>query len=137
MSEELRETNIRRVLCEKLQKDKDLVVVSKWKDVGFGADILHPKKKRSLLFGEFDIITFRKQRTGDKLRLLVTGYEIKGYTQYRGKYIAPNNKDGITQALALLYDGADLAYLVRPIPEKEADHLIRFCNMYVHAIDNI
>ncbi len=129
MNKDLTENNIRKALLSKLQKHKNLVVVSKWKGVYLGKDILHRKEKLSPLFGEFDIVTFRRRQSRGKFKLEVTGYEIKGcrWNKRRGKFDVPNIKEGMGQTLSYLSNGADFVYLVRPPPktERKSKELIR------------
>lgn len=129
MSNRLTEDNIRKIWCKRLRKRKTSVVISKWKRVHLGRDILHKEQKLSPLFGEFDVVIFRRRRSDGKYNLQVIGYEIKGcrWDFKRRRYEVPNIKEGMGQALSYLSNGADFAYVVRPQPKskRESNQLIQ------------
>ena len=102
------------------------------------------KKEKTFLYREFDIARFHREKGQYTTALKLYGYEIKGYEKitkkYRGEsrttYKEPTFGFGIGQALTLLYQGADFAYLVIPKPKKDKDrsNLADFCEKYANYI---
>lgn len=67
------------------------------------------------LYREFDLLDFAKQDS----QLVLTGYEVKGYTRSKNKLIPPQVGEGIGQVLTYLLQGVDFGYLILPKPEEE------------------
>jgi hypothetical protein len=86
----------------------------------------------------FDIAMIERQgmiKTG--YDLIITGYEAKGYTlNKQKKWSPPAFGEGLDQALALLMNGADFAYLVHPEPKRSEDklELKELCERYANYL---
>jgi hypothetical protein len=83
----------------------------------------------------FDVAMIeRKEISQNYYDLIITGYEAKGYTlNKQEKWSPPAFGEGLDQALALLMNGADFAYLVHPEPKRSEDKqaLKVLCEQYV------
>jgi len=108
-----------------------------WK--GWSYRVGKKNREKTFFYREFDIARFQREKSQYTTRLRLYGYEIKGYEKrtrkYKGQprttYKEPAFGLGISQALVLLYQGADFAYLVIPEPEKDKQNDLRdFCDKY-------
>jgi len=94
------------------------VVAQSWR--GYGTRVDRNRTERYYFNREFDVAQFVRQTTqpifgGPFHSLSLYGYEVKGYTKdKKGRWIRPAYAAGIEQALVLLQQGADWAYLVLP-----------------------
>ncbi|HKZ43078.1 MAG TPA: hypothetical protein VJ044_19120, partial [Candidatus Hodarchaeales archaeon] len=66
--------------------------------------------------------------------IVLTGFEVKGFGKKSGK--APPFAHGLDQALVLLHQGADFAYLVHPEPQKNDDKIAlnELCTKYAPLV---
>jgi len=103
------EERIRTALYDHLAKTDDAIVEC-WK--GWVTRTANGKFKKHYFHREFDMAQFHKE---PYLTTLI-GYEIKGCTTEKKKtdYKPPAFAEGIDQAQVLLFQGADLVYLVIP-----------------------
>ena len=100
------------------------------------------QREKTFFYREFDVARFHKEQFQNQTDLLLYGYEVKGYQKaLKGRerttaYKEPAFGAGIDQALILLYQGADFAYLVIPEPEKETDrsNLRDLCDKYAYYV---
>jgi hypothetical protein len=95
----------------------DSVIVKNW--MGWSYRVSGNKKEQDKFRREFDIAVFQKQTFGSTSNLVLTGFEIKGFSQRPTK--PPAFLEGLDQAIALLGQGADHSYLVHPEPDKQED----------------
>jgi hypothetical protein len=95
----------------------DSVIVKNW--MGWSYRVSGNKKEQDKFRREFDIAVFQKQTFGSASNLVLTGFEIKGFSQKPPK--PPAFLEGLDQAIALLGQGADYSYLVHPEPDKHED----------------
>ena len=134
MNEEFTEKIIHDKLWEHLTKLYwEDCFAKKWKGwtyrTGEGRD-------KSFFYREFDIARFHRIKREHTTELWLYGYEVKGYTKKNEKYYDPPFGHGVEQALVLLYQGADYAYVVIPEPELERDKndLKEFCDQFARHI---
>lgn len=93
------------------------VRVKNWRGWSLRTDRNHSHK--SPFYREFDLAVFYKDATE---QLLCEGFEVKGYTNTKdGKPVEPEWGEGLDQALALLFQSADYAYLIYPEPQRIED----------------
>ena len=113
-------------------KDEQRVRVKNWTGWSYRKGRSH--KERTQFYREFDIAIFSKASSYD---LELTGYEIKGWRKDRkGKMFEPAFGDGLDQALVLLQEGADFAYVVYPEPtnQRNKTDLKELCDRYASHI---
>lgn len=113
-----------------------------WKGWSYRVGKKH--REKTFFYREFDIARFHREERRYSTTLQLYGYEIKGYEkikrrhkgEVRTTYKEPAFGLGLEQALILLYQGADFAYLVIPEPEKEREknNLQDFCKKYARYI---
>jgi len=121
--------------------DQDCIVKN-WK--GWSYRRGKEKREKSFFYREFDVARFHREQHQHTTNLWLYGYEVKGYEKITRKtkgeikviYKEPTFGLGIEQALVLLYQGADYAYLVIPESKKERDknNLQDFCEKYARNI---
>ena len=107
------------------KKYPDSVIAKNW--LGWSYRGEKGRREPTKFYREFDIALFQRiiQTAGVKpiessIRTLVfTGFEVKGFEEKSKK--PPSFVEGLEQAIVLLHQGADFAYLVHPEPEKEDD----------------
>jgi hypothetical protein len=75
------------------------------------------KKEQDKFRREFDVAVFQRQTVSGVHNLILTGFEIKGFSKKPAR--APAFAEGLDQAIVLLGQGADYSYLVHPDPEIE------------------
>ncbi len=93
-------------------------------------------RDKSFFYREFDIARFHRIKRDHTTELWLHGYEVKGYTKKVETYYEPSFGHGIEQALVLLFQGADYAYVVIPEP-KDNDYkndLKEFCEKFARNI---
>jgi hypothetical protein len=143
MDEEFTEQKIHQKLWDYLTKlyDQDCFARN-WK--GWSYRVGKKQREKTFFYREFDIARFHREQRPYGSELWLYGYEIKGYEKVTKKYKKkkriiykePAFGAGIEQALILLYQGADYAYLVIPEPKevKDKNSLNDFCEKYAHPI---
>lgn len=124
------EERIRTALYDNLAARPDDAIVECWK--GWITRTANGKSKRHYFRREFDVGQFHIE----PYKITLTGYEVKGCTEEKKKtgYKPPAFAEGIDQAQVLLFQGADLVYLVTPEPSdpKERQDLQDLCHRYSH-----
>jgi hypothetical protein len=143
MNEEFTEEKVHQKLWDYLTKlhDQDCFARN-WK--GWSYRVGKEQREKTFFYREFDIARFHREQLQYITNLWLYGYEIKGYEKITRKskgesktaYEEPAFGLGIEQALVLLYQGADFAYLVIPEPKDEKDktNLKDFCDKYAHYV---
>lgn len=142
--DEFTEDNVRKMLynslCENFPND---LVVEKW--TGWSFRIGKKRRERHRFLREFDIALFSRGKREFILRrpimeilkppyyLTLIGIEIKGLTKEKVKMKPPGFAEGVDQALVLLHQGADYAYLVTP-ESKNDKELKLFCDNFASKI---
>lgn len=139
MNGEFTEEKIQERFYNHLSSDKSRVVITNWKGWTYRADDVKGGQK-TFFHREFDIATFEKHNH----ELILTGYEVKGYTKAKRKikneeqitYEPPPFAAGVDQALVLLLEGADYSYLVIPEPKRDVDRddLKKLCDDFASKI---
>jgi hypothetical protein len=100
----------------------DSVIVKNW--MGWSYRGAGDKKEQDKFRREFDLAVFQRKTVGTIYQLVLTGFEIKGYSQEKKQKKPPRPPafaEGLDQALVLLHQGADYSYLVHPEPENDGD----------------
>jgi len=112
------EDEIRTILFKKFSGSNNLVL-TKWR--GWTIYGTGGKGESVFLRMEFDIARFeRRVRQYLSPEITLTGYEVKGVTRTKeGESRFPSFAEGVSQALALLFQGADYSYLVWPEPDDD------------------
>jgi len=120
---------VTKTLYEELCRDRSLLVARKWK--GWSIRGTQERAEKQLFDREFDIAVFERgprRLSSPFYEIGLTGYEIKGCTEKRG---APPFMDGLDQALVLLFEHADFAYLVYPdLGEQIRKRMSQLCDRY-------
>jgi hypothetical protein len=143
MNEEFTEEKIHEKLWDYLSKLYEQDCLAKnWR--GWSYRVGKEQREKTFFYREFDIARFHREQLQYTTNLWLYGYEVKGYGKIIRKskgeskitYEEPAFGLGIEQALVLLYQGADFAYLVIPEPKKERDknNLQDFCEKYARYI---
>jgi hypothetical protein len=105
----------------------DSVIVKNW--MGWSYRGKEDRKEQTRFFREFDIALFERKTQAGMHSLVLTGFEIKGFGEKSGKL--PAFAQGLDQALALLHQGADYAYLLHPEPaERDKKDLKDLCEKF-------
>ena len=122
------EERIRTALYDHLVKTTQDAIVECWK--GWITRTANGKFKKHYFHREFDVAQFHTE----PYTITLTGYEVKGCTKEKKKtgYKPPAFAEGIDQAQVLLWQGADLVYLVIPEPQEFQDSrdLQDLCKVY-------
>jgi len=143
MNEEFTEPQLHDKLWDHLTKTYAQDCLARnWK--GWSYRVGKKKREKTFFYREFDVARFHRVQHQYTTELWLYGYEIKGYEKitrkHKGKsrttYKAPAFGHGLEQALILLYQGTDFAYLVIPEPKKEGEkkNLKEFCEKFVRYI---
>ena len=95
-----------------------------------GKPINHSKP--TSFYSEFDIANFERDSEN---KLLIKGYEVKGYTNKDNPSRPPDFADGVGQALALLLQGADYSFVILPkLKGEDTEGLKLLCDQYAKSI---
>lgn len=129
--QDMTEGFVAKALYETLCKDKDLLVARHWRGWTIrGAQ----KKEKQPLDREFDIVVFRRgvrRLVSPFYEIELTGYEVKGYQESR----PPSFMEGLDQAIVLLEQFADFAYLVYPdLGDETRIRMKMVCDRYAQHI---
>jgi hypothetical protein len=114
-SEDLIHDKLFREILPKTYSDS--VIIKNW--MGWSHRGPENKREQMKFWREFDIAIFQRETVASAHNLVLTGFEIKGFAQKPTRF--PAFAEGLDQAIVLLAQGADFAYLVHPEPEKEGD----------------
>lgn len=121
------------------------VIVEKWSGYSVKTG---KERERKYLLREIDIARFSRIAIPELTRAIFGGvsynirlyaYEVKGYTKMKdGGFSEPTFGNGIDQAIANLYQGADLSYVVYPETHEETrNNLIKMCETFAPRVDLI
>jgi hypothetical protein len=94
----------------------DSVIVKNW--MGWSHRGSENKKEQRKFWREFDIAIFQRMTIGYSHDVVLTGFEIKGFAQKPPRF--PAFAEGLDQAIVLLAQGANFAYLVHPEPDRKS-----------------
>lgn len=129
---DMTEDFIAKTLYGKLCSDKDLLVARQWK--GWTIRGAQERAEKQLFDREFDIAVFKRgprRSFSPFYEIELTGYEIKGHR----KGSPPSFMEGLDQAIMLLEQFADFAYLVYPdLGEEARNRMKRVCDRYAQHV---
>lgn len=130
------EAKIQDKFFQEFLRDRDSIRVKDWSGWSYKRGRSHTDQTR--FYREFDVAVFsRKILPYGGYDLKLTGYEVKGWKKdSSGKMREPPFGEGLDQALALLQQGADFAYVIYPEPRKKEDKsaLKELCERYASNI---
>ena len=130
------ETQIQDKFYREFLKGVDSIQVKDWSGWSYKKNRKHREQTR--FYREFDIAVFsRKSLPSGSFDLKLVGYEVKGWRKdRRGKMVEAPFGEGLDQALVLLQQGADLAYVIYPEPKRQKDKsdLKELCDRYAPNI---
>jgi len=128
------ETQIQDTFFREFLKDEDSIRVKDWG--GWSYKKGRNRKEQTRFYREFDIAVFSRKPLAYGHDLKLTGYEVKGWRKDRGKVREPPFGEGLDQALVLLQQGADFAYVIYPKPKRaeDKDALKELCDRYAPYI---
>lgn len=130
------ESEIHGKFFREFLKDSESVIVKNWSGWSYKKGRRHREQTR--FYREFDIAVFsRTALPAEMYELKLTGYEVKGWRKgHGGKMIEPPFGEGIDQALVLLQQGADYAYVIYPEPKNDEykSALKELCDRYARDI---
>jgi len=131
------EAQITDKFLKEFLKDGESIRVKDWG--GWSYRTGRNSRQQTRFWREFDIAVFSRTTLsgGGGYELTLKGYEVKGWRKDRkGKMIAPPFGEGLDQALVLLQQGANFAYLIHPQPKRDEDKsaLKELCDMYAPCV---
>ena len=121
-------------------REPEVYLIKNWMGWSFRTKTMNSKKGKptnhtpqTRFYREFDIA--RLERDKDN-KLIISGYEIKGYTNKAEPITPPPFAEGIGQALSLLLQGADYSYVILPEEKepKNKDGLKTLCDRYAKSV---
>ncbi len=121
-------------------REPEVHLIKNWMGWSFRTKTMNSRKSKptnhtpqTTFYREFDIARLEKDNNG---KLIIRGYEVKGYTNKDEPITPPRFAVGIGQAISLLLQGADYSYMILPEEKerKNMEGLKLLCDQYARSV---